>query len=140
MKQQLNVRASALTIGQLNWLAARWGANQTETITVAVDRAYREERKMITINLYEDNAGRIFIGEDAGPWWDVTGAADASFDDDATAIVSGDTDSWTVERLDAEPVAPIVATWEDGALAVTLTSARQPAAGIAARRYLGLTW
>jgi hypothetical protein len=95
---------------------------------------------MIAINLYEDNAGNLYIGADAGPWWIVTGAADASFDDDATAIANGDTDDWTVERLDAEPVAPIVATWEDGALAVTLTSARQPVAGVAARRYLGLTW
>lgn len=140
MKQQLNIRASALTIGQLNWLAARWGTNQTETVGIAVDRAYREERKMIAINLYEDNAGNLYIGADAGPWWIVTGAADGSFDDDATAIAAGDTADWTVERLDAEPGYPIVATWEDGALGIMLTSARQPAAGIAARRYMGMTW
>lgn len=137
MKQQVNTRFDSFTLNQINWLASRWGTSQTQTITQAINQAYRQERSKMIVNLYEDNAGGLYIGTDAGPWWVVTGAVDGSFDDDAIAIASDLTDDWTVERLGAEPDAPIVATWEDGVLAVTLTSARQPAAGLAARRYLG---
>jgi hypothetical protein len=42
-KGQINFRASALTRQQLEQLCEWWGVNQTEAITVAVDRAYREE-------------------------------------------------------------------------------------------------
>ena len=91
------------------------------------------------INVYENNAGHLFIGTDTGPWLNVTGAPDNSFQDDAIALTVGDdTNDWNVEQLDNEPDAPIVATWEERTLTVVETRARQPAAGIAARRYIGL--
>lgn len=46
MKKQINIRVSDLTEQQLDALAARWGTSITETITVLVDRAYREETTM----------------------------------------------------------------------------------------------
>ena len=138
MKQQVNTRFDSSTLNQINWLASRWGVSQTQTITKAINQAYRQELRKMVVNLYEDNAGGLFIGSDYGPWWNVTGAQDNSFDDDAIAIVSGDTDDWTVEQIDAEPDAPIVGIWEDGALHVLMTTARQPVAKIAARRYMGL--
>ena len=45
MKQQLNIRASQLTIDQLAELCQWWNTNRTETITVAVDRVYRAEQE-----------------------------------------------------------------------------------------------
>lgn len=46
MKTQINIRASTLTERQLASLAARWGTTITETVTVLIDRAYREETIM----------------------------------------------------------------------------------------------
>jgi hypothetical protein len=43
MKQQINFRASELTARQLDWLMARWGTSQTETLTVVIDRMYQQE-------------------------------------------------------------------------------------------------
>lgn len=43
-KTQLNIRASALTIQQLEWLQREWNTSITETITVIIDRAYRQEQ------------------------------------------------------------------------------------------------
>lgn len=45
MKQQINFRASELTIHQLEELASWWGVNQTEAITVVVDRIHRQEKE-----------------------------------------------------------------------------------------------
>lgn len=42
-KRQINFRASELTREQLIQLRDWWGATKSEVITVAVDRAYREE-------------------------------------------------------------------------------------------------
>ena len=42
-KQLTNFRASTLTLCQLDKLAERWGTDRTETVTMAVDRTYREE-------------------------------------------------------------------------------------------------
>lgn len=42
-KRQVNIRASDLTRRQLEQLTEWWGCNRTEAVTVAVDRAYREE-------------------------------------------------------------------------------------------------
>lgn len=39
-------RLSEQAARQLAWLAARWGNSQTETITVCIDRIYREEQAM----------------------------------------------------------------------------------------------
>lgn len=86
---------------------------------------------MATINLYENNAGRLFAGTDGGPYWDVTNSAE--FDDDATAIGSENTADWTIERyndIDGDDLGNLVATWEDG----TVTIVRQ--LGLAARRYI----
>ena len=42
-KQQVNIRASDLTISQLEDLMRWWGASQTEALTVAIDRIHRQE-------------------------------------------------------------------------------------------------
>lgn len=42
-KKQLNFRASDLTRRQLERLTEWWGCNQSEAVTVAVDRAYQAE-------------------------------------------------------------------------------------------------
>lgn len=43
-KTQLNIRASRLTIQQLEWLQQQWNTSLTETLTIIVDRAYRQEQ------------------------------------------------------------------------------------------------
>ena len=43
-KQLTNFRASTLTLGQLVKRAEKWGTDRTETVTIAVDRVYREEK------------------------------------------------------------------------------------------------
>ena len=43
MKQQINFRASGLTTTQINELIEWWGVNQSEVITVAVDRIHKQE-------------------------------------------------------------------------------------------------
>lgn len=43
-KDLTNFRASDLTLRQLKTLSEKWGTNRTETVTIAVDRAYREEQ------------------------------------------------------------------------------------------------
>ena len=45
MKDQINFRASELTTRQLAELSELWGTSQTETLTVAIDRAYQAETK-----------------------------------------------------------------------------------------------
>lgn len=46
MKKQLNIRASELTRIQLDSLADRWGVNQSEALTIAIDRIYQKETDM----------------------------------------------------------------------------------------------
>lgn len=43
MKQQMNVRVALLTKSQFDWLMEKWGTNQVETLTIAIDRAYQQE-------------------------------------------------------------------------------------------------
>lgn len=43
MKIAVSYRLSALTLRQLQELSERWGMTKTETISVIVDRAYRQE-------------------------------------------------------------------------------------------------
>lgn len=45
-KEQLNLRVSDLTRRQLDELGRLWGTTQTETITVIIDRTFREEFPM----------------------------------------------------------------------------------------------
>lgn len=47
-KTQLNARVSDLTKQQLEELGSRWGTTQTETLTVIIDRMYRQETKIMT--------------------------------------------------------------------------------------------
>lgn len=54
MKQQIHIRASALTSSQLTELTAWWGVNQTEALTVLIDRAYRLEKERRMESLIED--------------------------------------------------------------------------------------
>ena len=72
MKQQINFRASELTARQLEWLMERWGTSQTETLTVAIDRIYKEEH--MGIQFYEitdqeprDPEGRF--SSNGGDYW-----------------------------------------------------------------------
>jgi hypothetical protein len=109
MKQQLNIRASALTIGQLNWLAARWGTNQTETITVAVDRAYRQENlkmKRIIIRQEATEDG-MFSGDWNGV--DMDASAEKFVDVLHAAIKAHYPDAnVTVEAIDEPTMDPVV--------------------------------
>ena len=93
------------------------------------------------VTLTEDN-GRLFIGQKAGPWLDVTGsyrggafAGDAQKIADNCYVVPLDAD-WT----DLEPAGEEVAVWnEDKGLLVVRDSSGQSLAGPAALRYLGWT-
>lgn len=51
-KEQLNARVSALTRRQLDELGERWGTTQTETLTVIIDRMYKQEITTMSINEY----------------------------------------------------------------------------------------
>jgi hypothetical protein len=133
VKQQINTRLSARTLSQIEYLAKHWEVSNTAVIARSVDEAYRQE---LVVNLYEDNAGRLFVGTDTGPWWDVSGMPDNGFYGDAMAIVAGETDNWTVEKLDAEPDADIVAYYEGTTLHVDMQS-YEPKAKIAACKYMG---
>lgn len=44
-KQQLNLRVSDLTTHQLKQLMEWWGTSKTETITLIIDRAYKEAQE-----------------------------------------------------------------------------------------------
>lgn len=44
-KEQINIRASTLTLQQLAKLMEWYGTSKTETLTVIIDRVYREELK-----------------------------------------------------------------------------------------------
>ena len=138
MKKQINIRASDLTARQLDHLMRRWGTSQTETLTLVIDRIFRQETAMDTVQLIETNAGFLYIGTEDGPWFEAIGDP-GTFDDDATAIANGDTDDWTVERFDEQPQGELVGEWSEGTLRVIVNEySRQPAANIAARRYMGL--
>lgn len=50
-KEQLNARISALTRRQLDELEKRWGTTQTETLTVIIDRMYRQEIGTMSIRV-----------------------------------------------------------------------------------------
>lgn len=41
-KKQVNIRASRLTIKQIEFLTERLGMTRTEILTLAIDRLYRE--------------------------------------------------------------------------------------------------
>ncbi len=51
MKIAVSYRLSALTLRQLQELSERWGMNKTETISLILDRAYRQEMEMKEFNL-----------------------------------------------------------------------------------------
>ncbi len=128
-----------ITRQQLDWLTAKWGVNQSEALTLIIDRGYREERKMTAINLIEDNAGGLFIGTDNGPWYDMTQVqSDSTFGADAAALLAGETSDWTVDRYDEEPIGELVGEWVDGALRIVMQPDGYTKAGIAARIYMGL--
>ena len=75
MKQQINFRASELTARQLEWLMAKWGTSQTETLTVVLDRVHRQEagtnlrtltqdvaRRALRVAMYEGSDSRLIWG------------------------------------------------------------------------------
>ena len=93
-KKMLSVRASDLAIGQLTELAARWGTSQAETLTVIVDRVYREERMLLHQNdvLMEVEMDRILQWDYAGtgdiaPWDYEAGLTGATGREDAIAFI-----------------------------------------------------
>jgi hypothetical protein len=45
-KVQKGYRFSDLTVRQIEQLATRWGATQSETISIAIDRIYQQENVM----------------------------------------------------------------------------------------------
>lgn len=45
MSKKTSMRLPAATVDQLQWLARRFGDNQTTAMVVAVDRLYRDEAK-----------------------------------------------------------------------------------------------
>lgn len=49
MKRQTSIRISQLTDSQIRELAELWGMTQTQVIELAVDRARREEMKIIVV-------------------------------------------------------------------------------------------
>jgi hypothetical protein len=51
VKIAVSYRLSDLTLRQLQELSERWGMNKTETLSVVVDRAYRQEGEMKEFNL-----------------------------------------------------------------------------------------
>ena len=95
-----------------------------------------------TVNLYEGNAGDLYIGRTLGPWYrmDNTDAA-STFSEDAYAYAAENGD-WGQQYTEAtDPAAEgcfIVAEYRDGRTRYTFdaytTSARP---GIAARAYVG---
>ena len=80
MKQQINFRASDLTVRQVAELISATGMSQTELISTAIDRMYREEINLNTVinqhgksidfaaavNLMDDNL-REQIHDDLAP-------------------------------------------------------------------------
>jgi hypothetical protein len=70
-KRQLNFRVSALTSEQLEQLQGWWGANQSEVITVCVDRVYREEvakQSDVIVVTCPACEGEGVINSPDGPW------------------------------------------------------------------------
>jgi hypothetical protein len=68
-KRPTSTRLSDLTTKQLSDLAGMTGLNQTEVISVAIDRMYREETKMsdkLDYRVIEDNGGglHLFVFDD----------------------------------------------------------------------------
>jgi hypothetical protein len=95
------------------------------------------------VTLHESNAGHLFIIQDGAPLaYDVTEAAEPdAFEFDAAALLDGDTDDWTVERVPVEEIAdvPVVAEYDGTTGEVRLLADRVggATAGHAARTYIG---
>ena len=57
MKQQVNFRAAKLTASQLATLVNKTGMNQTEVISVAIDRMYNKEIEMTPVTIPQKMSG-----------------------------------------------------------------------------------
>lgn len=68
MKQQINFRASDLTARQLDALMQHWGTSQTETLTVVIERVFKQEIKMDTIIMWI-GAGWYAPRQEGGAVW-----------------------------------------------------------------------
>mgnify|MGYP000980371648 CR=1 FL=1 len=99
-----------------------------------------------TVNLYEGNAGGLYIGQSIGPWYRMDNSTGkTTFAEDAAALVAGDGE-WE-EPLDENPSragCPIVAEYRDGRTRYTLdayarndTYAGSARPGRATRAYVG---
>ena len=66
-KKQLNMRASDLTIDQVTALTEKTGMTQTEILSTAIDRMYREEIKMkYTVTAKDRNMQVVAMSEVLG--------------------------------------------------------------------------
>lgn len=102
---------------------------------------------MITIDLYEDNAGGLYLQRDGGRLWSLgVIGLDAQFrgkfGEDAAAWIAGDWEpgeaSGQTEIDDETAVVDHVATWENGAVTLSRINGYL-AAGFSAQGYLGIT-
>ena len=95
-----------------------------------------------TVNLYESNAGQLYIGQEWGPWFRMDNSAGkTTFTNDARnyTLYVGSEDWGPEAAEETKPEGcPIVAEYRDGRTRYTLdaytTSARP---GLAARAYVG---
>lgn len=121
--------------GHLSDYAASWAGNQKlrRAFFTDEDDARRCADALVgnVVGLYEDGAGNLYLARDgAGTAYDVTDLQEqASFEQDAVALLNGDTGDWTVEAFDvteaflAESSTKRVAEYDGVTGAVRVTSA-----------------
>jgi hypothetical protein len=116
-KAQLNLRVSDLTRRQLDELSQRWGTTQTETLTVIIDRIYREEiptmhTRSTTRSFSPQNTDGIddlmsgdktsattlkFVAQSGTAWYETIDADDVASHVESVVITHGDIER--VEKL-----------------------------------------
>ena len=90
-KIMLSIRASEMTKQQFDWLTAKWGTSQTETLTVIIDRVYQQETNKMRIRTYQDSLGhyRAVIDDRTGQTiGGVPNLNEYGFDTEADAITA----------------------------------------------------
>lgn len=67
MKSQINIRASALLISQLDELTEQLGTSITETISIAIDRMYQQEIKTMSSQFLPFDTDTRYSGNGHSP-------------------------------------------------------------------------
>ena len=138
MSTQTTVRLNEDTRRKLVDLELAGFGTQSNVMRVAIDRMHQQECKVMAVELVEDNAGGLYLGSEGWTWYRVDDAG-GNFDDDAVAYVKDDTGDWTVGSYNERPQGELIGEWVQGALHVVMSpSSREPVAGTAGRRYMGL--